>query len=127
MTTVSGDIKAHITTNETSGNQNNVYVPEVDLGSTQALLVGVNSSVVIGNWYTSDGFLNSNENRTAIVAGDSLVGGIVQMPFSLAQVRALGTLYDVVSAAVDPLNAGRVLYAPSRSRLLSMLPATTFY
>lgn len=111
MSTVRGFIRAHLISNDTSGNFNNEYVPAVDLGTSQALLVGVNASSLVGNWYTSDGFLNANDNSTSIVAGDSLVGGIVQTPFNLAQVGALGTKYDVVSAAVDPLNAGRVLYA----------------
>jgi ABC-type antimicrobial peptide transport system permease subunit len=115
MTTVEGYVRAHIITNETSGNYNNVLVPEADLGSEQALFVGVNASSVIGNWYTSDGFLNSKDNQSAIVAGDSLIGGIVQTPFNLAQVGALGTRYDVVSALVDPLNGGRVFYAGVRS------------
>jgi hypothetical protein len=115
MTTVSGYIKAHIETNDTSGNDNNVLVPQQDLGTAQALLVGLNPSSVIGNWYTSNGFLSTRDNLTSIIAGDSLIGGIVQMPFDLAQVGALGTRYEVVSAAVDPLNAGRVFYAPIQS------------
>lgn len=112
ISTVRGFIKAHLVSNETSGNFNNEYVPEVDLGTAQALLVGVNASSLVGNWYTSNGFLNPNGNSTAIVAGDSLLGGIVQTPFDLAQVGAVGKRYDVVGAVVDPLNAGRVLYAP---------------
>src|SRR5438132_6560954 len=47
-----------------------------------------------------------------MIAGDSLVGNIVQTPFNLSQVSALGYRYDVKSALVDPLNAGRVLYTP---------------
>jgi ABC-type antimicrobial peptide transport system permease subunit len=115
MSAVGGYIKAHLVSNETSGNYNNVYVPEVYLGSTQALLVGIDPSSVIGDWYTSDGFLQSTDNQTTIIAGDSLVGGIVQSPFTLAQVSVLGMRYSVKSALVDPLNAGRVLYAPIRS------------
>jgi len=115
MSTVGGYVEAHLVSNETSGNFNNVYVPEAYLGSLQALLVGVNATSVIGNWYTSDGFLTKSDNQSAIVAGDSLVGGIVQMPFNLAQVGVQGTRYNVVSAVVDPLNAGRVLYAPVQS------------
>ena len=34
------------------------------------------------------------------------------MPLNLSQVSAFGFRYDVKSALVDPLNAGRVLYAP---------------
>lgn len=115
MTTASGYIRAHLITNETSGNYNNVYVPQVDLGSTQALVVGINPTSTVGNWYTSDGFLKSADNQTTVVAGDSLVGGIVQMPFDLAQIGALGIRYEVKSALVDPLNGGRVMYAPIRS------------
>ena len=47
-----------------------------------------------------------------MIAGDSLVGNIVQTPFNLSQVSALGYRYNVKSALVDPLNAGRVLYTP---------------
>ena len=112
MSTVRGFIRAHLISNDTSGNFNNEYVPAVDLGTTQALVVGVNVSSLVGNWYTSDGFLNPNDNSTSIVVGDSLVGGIVQAPFDLAQVGALGIRYSVVSAVVDPVNGGRVLYAP---------------
>ena len=110
MSPVNGYIKAHLITNETSGNFNNEYVPEVYLGSTQALIVGLDPSSVIGDWHTSDGFLNSNDTQSTMVAGDSLIGNLVQQPFSLAQVGTLGTRYDVKSALVDPLNAGRVLY-----------------
>ncbi|HYY90929.1 MAG TPA: FtsX-like permease family protein [Candidatus Dormibacteraeota bacterium] len=115
VSAVGGFIKAHLVSNETGGNFNNVYVPEVYLGSAQALIVGVDPSNVVGNWFTSDGFLGANDTQDTIVAGDSLVGGIVQMPFSLAQVGALGTRYDVKGAVVDPLNQGRVLYAPVQS------------
>lgn len=112
---VGGYIKAHLESNETSGNYYNTYVSEQYLGSDQVLLVGLNSSSIIGDWYTSDGFLNSTDTQTTMVAGDSLIGGIVQMPFGLAQIEALGTRYNVKSALVDPLNGGRVLYAPVKS------------
>ena len=115
MTPVGGYIKAHLVTNETSGNYNNVYVPQLYVGSVQALLVGIDPSNVVGDWYTSDGFLQLSDNGTTIIAGDSLIGGIVQTPFSLAQVSALGDRYDVKGGLVDPLNAGRVLYAPVQS------------
>ena len=111
-----GYVKAHLVSNETSGNYNNQYVPEAYLGSTQALIVGIDPGNAIGNWYSSGSFLRSNDTSNTIVSGDSLVGGIVQPPpFDLAQVEALGTRYNVKSAVVDPLNAGRVLYAPVQS------------
>jgi ABC-type antimicrobial peptide transport system permease subunit len=115
VSAVGGFIKAHLVSNETGGNFNNVYVPEVYLGSAQALIVGVDPSNVIGNWFTSNGFLGASDTQNTIVAGDSLIGGIVQMPFSLAQVDVFGTRYDVKGAVVDPLNQGRVLYAPVQS------------
>lgn len=116
MAQARGYVKAHLVSNETSGNFNNQYVPEAYLGSTQALIVGIDPSNAIGNWYSSGSFLRSNDTSNTIVSGDSLVGGIVQPPpFDLAQVEALGTRYNVKSAVVDPLNAGRVLYSPVQS------------
>jgi len=87
-------------------------IPEEETGSTQALIVGIDASNAIGDWYTSDGFLQRTDAQYTIIAGDSLVGNIVQMPFNLSQVSTFGFRYDVKSALVDHLNAGRVLYAP---------------
>jgi ABC-type antimicrobial peptide transport system permease subunit len=117
---VRGYVKAHLVTNETSGNYNDVYVLEQYLGSTQALLVGLDPNNVIGNWYTSDGFLKPSDPNNTMIAGDSLIGGVVQMPYSLAQIGALGVRYNVKSALVDPLNKGRVLYAPVQSLQASL-------
>jgi hypothetical protein len=112
MSSITGFVKAHFESNQDTGeNINTQIIPEVDTGTAQALIVGINSTSAIGDWYTSDGFLQSNDEYT-MVAGDSLVGNIVQMPFNLSQVSAFGYRYDVKSALVDPLNAGRVLYAP---------------
>src|SRR5205823_1456539 len=82
-------------------NSNTQIIPEVDTGSTNALIVGINPTNVIGDWYTSDGFLQSNDAQYTMIAGDSLVGNIVQMPFNLSQVSALGYRYRVKSALVD--------------------------
>ena len=113
MSSITGYVKAHFASNQDTGeNINTQIIPEADTGSTNALIVGINPTNVIGDWYTSDGFLRSNDAQYTMIAGDSLVGNIVQMPFNLSQVSALGYRYDVKSALVDPLNAGRVLYAP---------------
>jgi len=113
MSSITGYVKAHFASNQDTGeNINTQIIPEVDTGSTNALIVGINPTNVIGDWYTSDGFLQSNDAQYTMIAGDSLVGNIVQMPFNLSQVSALGYRYGVKSALVDPLNAGRVLYAP---------------
>ena len=112
MSSITGFVKAHFAGNQDTGeNINTQIIPEADTGTTQALIVGINATSVVGDWYTSDGFLQSNDMYT-MIAGDSLVGNIVQMPFNLSQVGAFGYRYDVKSALVDPLNAGRVLYAP---------------
>lgn len=110
---VTGYVKAHFASNQDTGeNINTQIIPEVDTGTTQALIVGINSTSEIGDWYTSDGFLQNTDAQYTMIAGDSLVGNIVQTPFNLSQVSAFGYRYDVKSALVDPLNAGRVLYAP---------------
>ncbi len=113
MSLITGFIKAHFASNQDTGeNINTQIIPEVDTGSAQALIVGIDPSNTIGDWYTSDGFLQSNDAQYTMIAGDSLVGNIVQMPFNLSQVSAFNFRYAVKSALVDPLNAGRVLYAP---------------
>src|SRR3989454_11440958 len=112
MSSITGFVKAHFASNQDTGeNINTLIIPEVETGTTQALIVGIDPSNAIGDWYTSDGFLHSDARYT-MIAGDSLVGNIVQMPLNLSQVSAFGFRYDVKSALVDPLNAGRVLYAP---------------
>src|SRR5438132_2583777 len=113
MSSITGYVKAHFASNQDTGeNINTQIIPEVDTGSTNALIVGINATSAIGDWYTSDGFLQSSDAQYTMIAGDSLVGNIVQTPFNLSQVSALGYRYDVKSALLDPLNAGRVLYAP---------------
>src|SRR3989454_2659277 len=112
MSSITGFVKAHFASNQDTGeNINTQIIPEVDTGSAQALIVGIDPSNAIGDWYTSDGFLHSDARYT-MIAGDSLVGNIVQMPLNLSQVSAFNFRYAVKSALVDPLNAGRVLYAP---------------
>jgi len=113
MSSITGFVKAHFASNQDTGeNINTLIIPEVETGTTQALIVGIDASNVIGDWYTSDGFLQPADAQYTMIAGDSLVGNIVQMPLNLSQVSAFNFRYDVKSALVDPLNAGRVLYAP---------------
>jgi ABC-type antimicrobial peptide transport system permease subunit len=113
MSSITGYVKAHFASNQDTGeNINTQIIPEIETGSAQALIVGINATSAIGEWYTSDGFLQSSDAQYTMIAGDSLVGNIVQMPFNLSQVSAFGYRFDVKSALVDPLNAGRVLYAP---------------
>jgi ABC-type antimicrobial peptide transport system permease subunit len=113
MTSIAGFVKAHFASNQNTGeNINTQIIPEVDTGTAKALIVGINATSAIGDWYTSDGFLQSTDDQYTMIVGDSLVGNIVQMPFNLSQVSAFGYRYDIKSAVVDPINAGRVLYAP---------------
>src|SRR6266849_2041580 len=113
MSSITGFVKAHFASNQNTGeNINTQIIPEVDTGTAKALIVGINATSAIGDWYTSDGFLQSTDAQYTMIVGDSLVGNIVQMPFNLSQVNAFGYRYDIKSAVVDPINAGRVLYAP---------------
>ena len=113
VSSITGYVKAHFASNQDTGeNINTQIIPEVETGSAQALIVGINATSTVGDWYTSDGFLQSSDAQYTMIAGDSLVGNIVQMPFNLSQISVFGYRYDVRSALVDPLNAGRVLYTP---------------
>ena len=82
------------------------------LGSSQILVIGIDPNQTIGDWHTSDGFLNADDPHNTMVVGDSLIGGIVQQPLNSSQIGAFGTRFDVKGALVDPLDRGRVAYAP---------------
>src|SRR5690242_19634627 len=70
MSSITGFVKAHFASNQDTGeNINTQIIPEVDTGTTQALIVGINATSVVGDWYTSDGFLQSNDAYT-MIAGD---------------------------------------------------------
>lgn len=111
---VTGYVKAHFgsgvaLSGETTSPE---IIPEAYTGFAQALIVGLDSNETIPSWYSSDGFLQGTDPQNTMVAGDSLVGGIIQMPLNLSQVEWLGHRFNVKSVLVDPLNNGRVLYAP---------------
>jgi len=113
MSSVTGYVKAHFSSNENTGENINIQIiPEAETGSAQALIVGIDPNNAIGDWYTSNGFLQNTDPQHTMIAGDSLVGNIVETPYDLSQISAFGYRYDVRGALVDPLNAGRVLYTP---------------
>ncbi len=110
---VTGYVKAHFASGGAlSGESTNPeLIPEAYTGSAQVLIIGVNSSQTIPNWYTSDGFLQPSSPVNIMVAGDSLVGGIVQMPLNLSEVGWLGHRFNVKSVLVDPLNRGEATFS----------------
>lgn len=111
---VTGYVKAHFSdTGGLSGESTTQdIIPQAYTGTASVLIVGVNVSQTIPDWVSSNGFLTKSDSNETMIAGDSLLGGIVQMPFNLSQVNWYGRQFDVKSAVVDPLNSGRVLYAP---------------
>ncbi len=111
---VTGYVRAHFAnTGDLSGESTSQdIVPEAYTGAASVLIVGVAANQTIPDWVTSNGFLGSSDPQNTMVAGDSLVGGIVQTPFNLSQVGWYGHRFNVKSALVDPLNGGRVLYTP---------------
>jgi hypothetical protein len=126
MTSITGYVKAHFASDQGSGETfNNQTIPEVNTGSTQALIVGVDPAHALGDWYTSDGFLQASDLPNTMVSGDSLVGSIVLQPLNLAQIGTFGARFNVKSALIDPLNRGRVLYTTDQS-LQSLLGVNGF-
>ncbi len=110
---VTGYVKAHFANSgdlsgETSSPE---IIPQVYTGAAAVLIVGVTNET-IPDWATSDGFLRNTDSNFTMVSGDSLLGGLVREPFNYSRIDWLGRPFDVKSALVDPLNAGRVLYAP---------------
>jgi ABC-type antimicrobial peptide transport system permease subunit len=126
MTSVTGYVKAHFASDQGSGESfNNQTIPEKNTGSTQALIVGIDPAHSLGDWYTSNGFLQTSDPSNTMIAGDSLVGSVILQPLSLAQIGTFGARFNVKSALVDPLNRGRVLYTTDRS-LQSLLGVNGF-
>lgn len=126
MTSVTGFVKAHFATDQASGESfSNQTIPERNTGSTQALIVGIDPAHSLGDWYTSDGFLQTSDPPNTMIAGDSLVGSVVLQPLNLAQIGTFGARFNVKSALVDPLNRGRVLYTTDQS-LQSVLGVNSF-
>lgn len=120
MSLITGYVRAHFASNDTGGSINTQIIPEVQTGSAQALIVGIDPGNAIGDWYASDGLLKNNDPQYTMIVGDSLIGNIVQTPFNLSQVSAFGYRYNVRGAVVDPINAGRVLYAHVQTLQLNL-------
>lgn len=126
MAQITGYVKAHFASDQASGESfNNQVVPEAYTGTTQALIVGIDPAHSIGDWYTSDGFLQTTDPPNTMIAGDSLTGSIVLQPLTLSQIGAFGARFNVKSATVDPLNNGRVLYTTGQY-LQSILGVSSF-
>jgi ABC-type antimicrobial peptide transport system permease subunit len=126
MSPIGGFVKAHFASDQQSGERfSNQTVPEMYTGTTRALIVGVDPAHSIGDWYTSNGFLQTTDANDTAIAGDSLVGTIVLQPFNLSQVSAFGTRLNVKGALVDPLNRGQVVYTSNRS-LQTILGVSSF-
>jgi len=94
-----------------------VYLPILSSGNYAVTIQWTNVTAGAVSFYSCAAnpstFSSSGQN-------DSLVGNIVQMPLNLSQVSAFNFRYDVKSALVDPLNAGRVLYAPARTLQMNL-------
>jgi hypothetical protein len=91
VSSITGFVKAHFASNQNTGeNINTQIIPETETGSAQALIVGIDPANAIGDWYTSDGFLRSGDPQYTMIAGDSLIGNIVQTPYNLSQISTFG-------------------------------------
>src|SRR3989442_2597716 len=74
MTSITGYVKPHFASNDTGQTIITQIIPEVETGSAQALIVGIDASNAIGDWYTSDGFLQGSDAQYTMIAGDTLMG-----------------------------------------------------
>lgn len=106
MTTVKGGVEAHVSEGQLYGT--------LDLGSSESLIIGIDPSHKIGEWMTTNGFLEENSQNTAI-AGDSHLADIVHPSLKFCKVEIFGKMYDVAGICVDSLNQGRFLFIPLKS------------
>ncbi len=110
---VTGYVKAHFAgSGDLSGETSSPEIIPQEYTGAAAVLIGGVTNQTIPDWVTSNGFLQNTDSNFTMVAGDSLLGNLVREPFNLSRIDWIGRPFDVKSALVDPLNAGRVLYAP---------------
>lgn len=107
MSRATGEVKAHI-----SGGQ--IY-GALTMGSSESLIVGIDSNHKVGEWLTSNGFLEGGDDQNVAVAGDSHLEDIVHPSLQFCEVKVFGKDFQVTGVCVDPLNRGRVLFIPLKS------------
>src|SRR5207237_2842984 len=79
MSSITGYVRAHFASNQDTGeNINTQIIPEEHTGSTNALIVGINATSAIRDWYTSDGFLQRCDGQDTLIVADSMVAAAVQ-------------------------------------------------
>ncbi len=81
-----------------------------DNREADVLVIGVDPTKVISEWFTQGRFLSSN-NETSIVLGDSIVYTLLSQPFDQS-VRIHDKQFAVVGVCVDPIENGRIAYVP---------------
>jgi ABC-type antimicrobial peptide transport system permease subunit len=81
-----------------------------DSRSSEAVVFGVNPETVVNNWLINGRTLNKTDKYAAVL-GDSLASQILTSPFD-ERVAILNNNFDVIGVALDPLNAGLVVYVP---------------
>ena len=76
----------------------------------ESLIVGVEPSRTVSEWFIDGMFLSPEEPREAVL-GDSLAHKIFSVPLNQS-IRFFGRTFDVVGVCFDPINNGNVTYVP---------------
>ena len=79
-----------------------------------SLVIGVNASMVLNDWFTNGEFLQINQTWEAVV-GDTIAQQMFSEPLNerltvSANARSWG--FGIVGVCVDPINNGEVVYVP---------------
>jgi ABC-type antimicrobial peptide transport system permease subunit len=76
----------------------------------RSLVVGIEPSNVLDQWFLNGNFLNENGTAEAMI-GDSLAVTMFSQPL-IQSIRLLGTEFPITGVCIDPLNNGNVTYVP---------------
>jgi len=85
-------------------------IPVGDSREGDVLVVGVDPNKVTSAWFTQGRFLNG-EDDSSIVVGDAVAEQMFSQPLAQSM-RIQNQQLSIVGVCVDPINNGKVAYAP---------------
>jgi len=79
----------------------------------ETLIVGVEPSKALGEWFLEGKFLNGNETFEAVI-GDSLAQNMFSMPLNQG-IRLFDSYFAIIGVCLDPIENGNVTYVPLKA------------
>ena len=102
--------RVHEISNFTIDPDTQATIPVGDSREGDVLVVGVDPNKVTSAWFTQGRFLNG-EDDSSIVVGDAVAEQMFSQPLAQSM-RIQNQQLSIVGVCVDPINNGKVAYAP---------------